>query len=67
MIVEVKCVEQIAQIHVAQLLTYLRLTRLTVGLIINFNVTSLKYGLRRVVNGHADTSGSSSGRPVQDS
>lgn len=47
---EVKCVEKIADIHVAQLLTYLRLTRLSVGLIINFNVTSLKDGIRRVTN-----------------
>ena len=49
-VVEVKCVERIADIHVAQLITYLRLTGLSVGLIINFNVTSLKDGIRRVVN-----------------
>ena len=64
-IVEVKCVEKIADIHVAQLLTYLRLTGMRVGLIINFNVTSLKYGIRRVVNGHIDKPVSSSDRAVR--
>ena len=49
-IVEVKCVERIADIHVAQVVTYLRLTGKSVGLIINFNVTSLRDGIRRVVN-----------------
>ena len=55
-IVEVKCVDKIAPIHVAQLITYLRLTGLKVGLIINFNVTLLKNGIRRVVNGYEDES-----------
>ena len=49
-IVEVKCVERIADIHLAQVVTYLRLTGKSVGLIINFNVTSLRDGIRRVVN-----------------
>jgi len=56
-IVEVKCVQQTTDLHVAQLLTYLRLTGIRVGLIINFNVTTLKHGIRRVVNGHVDDSG----------
>ena len=56
-IVEVKCVAKIADIHVAQLLTYLRLTGVTLGLIINFNVPLLKTGLRRVVNNHVDEDG----------
>ena len=64
-IVEVKCVEKIADIHVAQLLTYLRLTRMNVGLIINFNVTSLKHGIRRVVNGYNDAVGSPSDRATR--
>jgi GxxExxY protein len=54
-IVESKCVDKIAPIHVAQLLTYLRLTGLTVGLILNFKVQALKYGIRRVVNGYNNT------------
>jgi GxxExxY protein len=53
-IVESKCVDKIAPIHVAQLLTYLRLTGLTVGLVLNFKVKLLKYGIRRVVNGYDD-------------
>ena len=56
-IVEVKCVEKIIDIHVAQLLTYLRLTGVTLGLIINFNVKLLKNGVRRVVNNHLDENG----------
>ena len=56
-IVEVKCIEMIKDIHIAQLLTYLRLTNLTLGLIINFNVSVLKNGVRRVVNNHVDENG----------
>ena len=56
-IVEVKCVEKIIDIHVAQLLTYLRLTGVTLGLIINFNVKLLKNGIRRVANNHVDEDG----------
>lgn len=56
-IIEVKCVESLKDIHVAQLLTYLRLTGLTLGLIINFNVVVLKNGVRRVVNNHVDEHG----------
>ena len=49
-IVEVKSVAKLEDIHVAQLLTYLRLTDLTTGLLINFNVPSLRHGIKRVVN-----------------
>jgi GxxExxY protein len=49
LIVEVKSVSALAPIHTAQLLTYLKLTRLPVGLLINFNVPVLKDGVRRVV------------------
>jgi GxxExxY protein len=49
-IVEVKAVEQLSEIHEAQLMTYLRLAHIPVGLLINFNVPVLKQGiLRRVV------------------
>jgi GxxExxY protein len=51
-IVEVKALEQVLPVHYAQLLSYLRLARLPVGLLINFNVTSLKKGIRRVVNSY---------------
>ena len=49
-IVELKSVEKILPIHEAQLLTYLKLTGLKLGLIINFNVSVLKDGLKRIVN-----------------
>lgn len=48
-VVELKAVEQLAPVHKAQLITYLKLTGLPVGLLINFNVALLKYGTRRVV------------------
>jgi GxxExxY protein len=48
-VVEVKSVEELAPIHEAQLLTYLRLSQKKVGLLINFNVPILKDGLRRRV------------------
>ncbi len=49
-IVEIKSVDQIAPIHKAQLLSYLRLMDCRVGLIINFNVRVLKDGVHRLVN-----------------
>jgi len=51
MIVEVKAIERIERVHRAQLLCYLRLTKLKLGLLINFNVASLRDGIRRIVNG----------------
>jgi GxxExxY protein len=49
-IVELKCVEALLPIHEAQLLSYLKLTGLRVGLIINFKVPVLKQGIKRLVN-----------------
>jgi GxxExxY protein len=48
-IIEVKAVEQISPIHKAQLLTYLRHSKLRVGLLVNFNVPILTDGIHRVV------------------
>ncbi|MFC1498798.1 GxxExxY protein [Verrucomicrobiota bacterium] len=48
-IVEIKSVSELLPIHEAQLLTYMRLTRSSVGLLINFNVTVLKNGIKRFV------------------
>jgi len=48
-IVEIKSVEQLAPIHTAQMLTYLRVTSLRIGLILNFNSATIKEGTRRVV------------------
>ena len=49
LIVELKTVETISRLHKAQLLTYLRLSRLSTGLILNFNAASLKDGIHRMV------------------
>ena len=50
-IVEIKAVEAIATVHKAQLLSYLRMSRKSLGILINFNVSHLKEGIHRVVNG----------------
>ena len=49
-IVELKAIDAIIDIHLAQLLSYLKLSGCKVGLLINFNVRSLRDGIRRVVN-----------------
>jgi GxxExxY protein len=50
-IVEVKCVEVLHRIHQAQLLSYLRLSGKQVGLLINFHVSHLRDGIKRMVEG----------------
>lgn len=47
---ELKVVEQILDVHKAQLLSYLKLANKEVGLLINFNVVHLKHAIRRLVN-----------------
>jgi GxxExxY protein len=49
LIVEIKCVETLLPIHQAQILTYMRLSKIPVGLLINFNVTKLQNGIKRFV------------------
>jgi GxxExxY protein len=49
-IVELKAVEQLLPIHEAQVLSYLRLTELKLGLLVNFNVPALRNGIKRIVN-----------------
>jgi GxxExxY protein len=49
-IVELKAVERIEPMHEAQLLSYLKLSGCKVGLLINFNVKTLRQGIRRLVN-----------------
>ena len=51
LILELKAVTEILPVHHAQLLTYLKLERLSLGLLINFNVPVLKNGVRRVASG----------------
>jgi len=50
LILEIKSVDTLNEIHFAQLLTYLKLTNCKLGLLINFNVVLIKNGMRRVVN-----------------
>lgn len=50
-IVEIKSVEKLGAVHPKQLLSYLRLARLRVGLLINFGEAHLRDGLKRIVNG----------------
>ena len=49
-IIELKSVESLTDVHLAQVLTYLKLSECKLGLLINFNVTLIKHGIRRVVN-----------------
>ena len=51
LIVEVKAVEKLHPVHRAQVLSHLRLSKLKLGLLINFHEHSLKHGIKRVVNG----------------
>jgi len=48
-IIELKSIEILAPIHVAQILTYMRFSGINVGLLINFNVTVLKNGIKRFI------------------
>jgi GxxExxY protein len=50
LIIELKSVEEVRPVHLKQLLTYLRLTKKELGLLINFNTALLKEGIHRVVN-----------------
>jgi iron complex transport system substrate-binding protein len=54
LIIEVKSVERLAPVHSKQLLTYIRLARQPVGLLMNFGAATFREGLRRIVNGPAD-------------
>jgi GxxExxY protein len=50
-VVELKATEKLLPIHTAQLLSYLRLSKLRVGYLLNFNVQHMRGGIKRVVNG----------------
>ncbi len=49
-VIEIKSVETLNDVHLAQVLTYLKLSNCKLGLLINFNVARLKDGIKRVVN-----------------
>jgi GxxExxY protein len=50
-VVELKCVEQITPLHEAQIISYLKLSKKRVGLLINFHVLHLKSGIKRFIEG----------------
>ena len=50
-VVEIKSVESLNEVHLAQVLTYLKLSKCKLGLLINFNVNLFKVGYRRILNG----------------
>lgn len=58
LIVELKSVEVLAPVHTKQLLTYLRLLNMPLGLLINFGAATFKEGVKRVVNNHSDLASS---------
>lgn len=63
-IVEIKAIDQLAPIHDAQLLSYLRMSGMKVGLLLNFHVRILRDGIRRIVNEFPDsTFAATSGHP----
>ena len=51
LVIELKSVETLTDVHLAQTLTYLKLGGFKLGLLINFNVSKLKNGIKRVING----------------
>ena len=52
LVIEIKSVERLTALHAKQLLTYLRLSDLSLGLLLNFSGETMKEGIRRVVNNH---------------
>ena len=61
-IVELKSVEKILPVHAAQLISYLKLSGMNIGLLVNFNVPLIKDGVRRFVNSSTDSVSSASPR-----
>ncbi|MGA2404394.1 MAG: GxxExxY protein [Syntrophobacteraceae bacterium] len=54
LLVEIKSLENLAPVHGKQLLTYLRLLNLPLGLLMNFGAATFKEGIKRIVNNHSD-------------
>jgi iron complex transport system substrate-binding protein len=54
LLVELKSVENLSAVHGKQVLTYLRLLRLPLGLLINFGAPTFREGVKRIVNNHKD-------------
>jgi iron complex transport system substrate-binding protein len=64
LIVEIKSVEKLAPLHAKQLLTYLRLTKEPLGLLIKFGCGTFRDGIKRVVNGHTNFASSRTSKSV---
>jgi len=54
-LIELKSIEELAAVHKKQVLTYLRITGLKLGLLINFGEETLKDGMKRIINGNLDS------------
>lgn len=54
LIIEVKSISAFDEVHMSQMMTYLRITCCSLGLLMNFNVPRLKHGIQRIVLGNAD-------------
>lgn len=54
LVVEIKSLEQIAPVHAKQVLTYIRLMNLPLGILMNFGAATFREGVRRLVNNHTD-------------
>ena len=65
LVIEIKSVDQITAVHSKQLLTYLRLLKQPVGLILNFSGATMKEGIRRLVNNHIGSASSASLRETK--
>lgn len=63
LILEIKAVEAINDVHLAQVITYLKLADLHLGLILNFHVLHMRSGIRRVVNRYEDSASSAQTSP----
>lgn len=50
-VLEIKSVESLNDVHMAQILTYLRLSNCKLGMLINFNTSQFKHGVKRIING----------------
>ena len=48
-VIEIKAVEAFTDVHMAQVLTYLKLSGCTIGLLLNFNVADMKKGIKRII------------------
>ena len=53
-VVEIKSIEMLKDVHVAQVLTYLKLSKASIGLLMNFNVPKLTDGLKRLISPNVD-------------